>query len=223
MPNLTAAGPLTEDVHRWIGRAAALVDASGDMTARVDWQMAMSQLQVGNQWAAATAIRVTLYRLLGIAELNAPASVKGSFIPAGDGFDAFAAIGKVLQSAKRDILILDPYMDESALTDFAILAPEGIPLRLLSDQATSKPGLSPAATRWVGQYGGARPLAVRLAAPRALHDRAIFLDGSTAWTLTQSLKDFAERSPGEIVRGDDTATLKIAYYEQVWASAGVVV
>jgi hypothetical protein len=65
-------------------------------------------------------------------------------------------------------------------------------------------------------------LAVRLAAPRSLHDRAIFIDGRVAWTLTQSLKDLASRSPAEIIRSDDTAGLKIPAYESVWAAAEVV-
>jgi len=30
--------------------------------------------------------------------------------------------------------------------------------------------------------------------PRAPHDRLIVVDGAQAWTLTQSLKDFAGRS-----------------------------
>jgi hypothetical protein len=56
-----------------------------------------------------------------------------------------------------------------------------------------------------------------------LHDRAIFIDSTNAWLLTQSLKDFAKRSPAEIVRANDTATLKIAAYEAIWDGAVIVV
>jgi len=58
--------------------------------------------------------------------------------------------------------------------------------------------------------------------PKTLHDRAIFVDKAKAWTLTQSLKDFAKRSPAEIVRADDTAALKIAAYEAIWATSKVI-
>ena len=64
---------------------------------------------------------------------------------------------------------------------------------------------------------------VRLAPSKTLHDRAILIDRITAWTLTQSLKDFAKRSPAEIVRADDTAILKIAAYENLWTSAQIIV
>jgi hypothetical protein len=67
-------------------------------------------------------------------------------------------------------------MDEKALTDFAPLAPEGVTIRLLSDQREHKPSLPPATERWKGQHGQKRPLEVRLAAPRTLHDRLIIID-----------------------------------------------
>jgi hypothetical protein len=51
----------------------------------------------------------------------------------------------------------------------------------------------------------------------------IIVDATVAYTLTQSLKDFAKRAPAEIVRADDTASLKIAAYEDIWSSAEVVV
>jgi hypothetical protein len=93
----------------------------------------------------------------------------------------------------------------------------------MADQANVKPSLQTASYKWVQQHGKNRPLLVRLAPQKSLHDRAIFIDQTTAWTLTQSLKDFAKRSPAEIVRADDTAALKIAAYEEIWASAQVII
>jgi hypothetical protein len=62
-----------------------------------------------------------------------------------------------------------------------------------------------------------------MAQPKSLHDRVALIDKSIAWTVTQSFKDFAKRSPAEIVRADDTASLKIPHYENIWAAATVVV
>ena len=130
---------------------------------------------------------------------------------------------ELLQTANSDVLIVDPYMDETALTEFGAAVPAGVLLRLLADQNTHKPTLQSAATRWASQHGVNRPIQVRLAAHRTLHGRAIFIDQTTAWTLTQSLKDFAKRSPAEIVRADDIAALKIAAYEVIWAGAVIVI
>jgi hypothetical protein len=142
-------------------------------------------------------------------------------IPVGNSFDAYAAVAKVMSSAKRDVFVVDPYMDDTVLIDFGGTLVDNVALRLLTDQATAKPNLAPAAARWKAQYAG-RPLEVRLASPKALHDRAIFIDGSEAWTVTQSLKDLAKRSPAEIIRADDIAPLKIAAYEDVWSRATVI-
>jgi hypothetical protein len=72
----------------------------------------------------------------------------------------------------------------------------------------------------MAQHGPKRPLAVRLAPPRVLHDRLIIVDGNQIWILTQSLKDFASRSPAAIVRVDgDAAGLKIDAYRRIWEGA----
>jgi hypothetical protein len=66
----------------------------------------------------------------------------------------------------------------------------------------------------------ARPIEVRLTAARTLHDRLIFADRSKVWSLTQSLKDIAARSPALAQRLDPgAAQLKIDFYEHVWTSA----
>lgn len=230
MPDLTQA-PLPPDIHLWIARAYALVKEVGNS---IDFALfttavnnlgatGISTLAYEKRKNAAHEITAIVYRAFAVAELNAPAGVSGAFIPVGNSFDVFSALSKLLQTATKDVLIVDPYMDETALTEFGIAVPEGIALRLLSDQSSQKLTLAPAAKKWVAQHGANRPLAVRLAPPMTLHDRAIFIDQTTAWTLTQSLKDFAKRSPAEIVRADDTATLKIAAYELIWNSASVVV
>jgi hypothetical protein len=145
---------------------------------------------------------------------------QGAFISAGNPFDAFAAFAKVLSMATNDILMIDPYMDEKALSDFAVLAAEGMAIRLLADEHGKKASLKPAVERWISQYGTKRPLEARPAGARSLHDRLLIIDGSTAWVLTQSMNAFAARAPASIVRVDtDTASLKIVAYSTIWSSA----
>ena len=224
MPFISGNGLLSPDEHLWLGRADALVMRYGSPAQQIDWKLAKINFQTSEGVWALEKMRGVLYALLAAAELEAPASAQGAFIPAGNGFDAFAALSKVLKAATRDVLIVDPYMDEAALTEFACAVPENVPLRLMADKAYCKSTLRPAADRWVQQYGTARPLMARLAPQKSLHDRAVFIDHAVAWTLTQSLKDFAKRSPAEIVRADeDTSALKIIAYEDIWASAAVIV
>jgi hypothetical protein len=221
-PSFIGQEALTSEQMQWLGRAGALIIESRDLLARTSFDMQMNSITGPTRLGAFAKIMLTLYQVLGVAELRAPAAAQGAFIPANNTFDAFAAIAKILASAKTDVLIVDPYMDETVLTDYAGTVPDAASIRLLADQSTVKATLTPAATRWVTQFP-TRSLAVRMSAPNALHDRAIFVDGQKAWTLTQSIKDFAKRSPAEIVRADDIAALKISAYESIWNSSQIIV
>jgi hypothetical protein len=214
---------LSADQMTWLGRAEALVVSSGDLVAQAEFSLSKQRIATPTlRHTAYQSLMLTLYKVLASAELASPPGAQGAFIPVGSGFDAYSAVAKVMSSAKRDVLVVDPYMDDTVLIDFGGTISDKVRLRLLTDQATAKPNLAPAAIRWKTQYT-TRLLEVRLAPPKALHDRAIFIDGSEAWTVTQSLKDLAKRSPAEIVRADDTAPLKIAAYEDIWSKATVVV
>jgi hypothetical protein len=212
---------LPSTTQHWLGRAAALIAEAGDSSDIVLFKTAVGALtSLHTRDRAREDIALVLYRALAVAEIRAPLSAQGTFIPAGNSFDAFAAMGKVLGTATRDILIVDPYLDEKALTDFAPLAREGVSIRLLADAHTYKPTLIPASKRWATQYGSARPLAVRLAPARTLHDRIIIADAAGVWVLTQSLNAFAARSPASIVRVDEeTAALKVSAYDAIWRGA----
>lgn len=225
--NLAGPGAVSADMYRWLGRAATLI---GESTSRSDPGSLMDHINFKSSSDGlvgilreqnAHQIVAILHRALARAELNAPAAAQGAFIPVGAVFDVFQAIGKVLRGATNNVLIVDAYMDAKVLTDFAPLAPERVAIRLLTDSHYTKPvTLQSPAARWVQQYGASRPLEARLTAPRLLHDRLIVIDGVHVWSLTQSLKDFADRSPASVLRVEaELATLKIDAYGQLWAGA----
>ena len=58
-----------------------------------------------------------MQRVLARAELRAPAAVQGAFILVGDVYDAFAMVGKALGELSVDVLLVDPYANESLLAD----------------------------------------------------------------------------------------------------------
>ncbi|MFB6414371.1 phosphatidylserine/phosphatidylglycerophosphate/cardiolipin synthase family protein [Bradyrhizobium tunisiense] len=224
MPDLNGGDWTTPDGQRWLGRAAALVQASGANSADVAvFNVASNNLGTALHTQNVQAITAIVHRALANAELVAPASSQGAFIAVGESFSALAAVSKVLAGARQTVLIVDPYADAKALTDFAVLASEGVLVRILSDASSVKPSLKPAAENFMKQYGAARPLEVRLSPARSLHDRIITVDDADAWTLTQSLKDFAARSPATIVKVDaETATLKVSAYGAIWQAAAAL-
>ena len=222
MPDL-ASGPITPEMNLWLGRAAALVEATGDTFGKIALTNAAQYLAIApTRDHNAQTIAAVVYQALAKAELAAPAAVQGTFIAAGHTFDAYAAVTKVLSTATTDLLMIDPYADEQLLRRYAVSAPEQVSVRILADQAHRyHRSLQPAAEQWVQQFGQTRLLSVRLAAPNTLHDRSILVDRATAWTVGQSFKDLAARSHTTLVRQQDpeATALTIAAFETMWNAA----
>jgi hypothetical protein len=210
----------------WMAKAYALLSEARMTQEAIAVQLQMELITTAEpslRASYADKLMAAVHRALAVAEIRAPTAVRGAFISAGSAFDAMAAVGRVLGQASTSVRIVDPYMDEKALTDFAILAAASVNVELLADSATAKASLKPAVTRWQSQYTSDRSLEARLATPRSLHDRLIIVDGAVVYTLTQSLNAFAARSPASIVRLEgDAVPLKIAAYEAFWNSASAV-
>lgn len=212
----------TSEAHIFMARAYALTAEAGLLADAVEISATHKLLSQYTPSFYLPGILTILHRALAVAELRAPAAARGSFIPAGSALDAMAAIGKVLSTATSTLRIVDPYMDEKAVTDFAVLASELVKIELLADDKFVKPSLSPAIARWRIQYP-AREIEARVSAGRSLHDRLIIVDGVKVWTLTQSLNAFAARAPASIILVDlDTAALKVPAYDAFWNSAAAL-
>ena len=219
MPELMTPGPVTTEMQKWLGKAVAVVDdgdkvAGGELEAIVKLFPPDLLLRKHSVQQVVSILHIALAK----AELVVPAALTGSFIAAGSSYDAYAAVAKVLKSAKADLVLIDPYASETVL-NYALAAPENVSIRVLSDSATVKPSLKPAAVAWATQHV-ARPLQARLAAPKTLHDRLILVDGSTAWSLGQSFNKLAERAHTSISQLEpEIAKMKLAAYTAMWNAA----
>jgi hypothetical protein len=219
MPDL-AAGAITNDMNRWLGRAAALVGETGDTANSITLQVASQHLKNSLlREENAQTILAIVYTALAKAELAAPIQVQGTFMAAGNTFDAFAGVSNVLRSATSSVMLVDPYSDAIVVTDYVGLAPENVSVKILAT-GRYRDTLKAAASRWNSQNGTTRPLEVRIAPERDLHDRLIIVDETTAWDLGQSFNKLAERAHTSLVRANkEVGDMKIAAYAAIWASA----
>ena len=224
MPDLATAMPLTTDELKWLARAVTLAENVLELPDRLRLSSATNFLTGYSRPSSAQSIAILMHKALARAEANAPISAKGGFIPINEPFTALSEFGKIVGLAVTDVLIIDPYMDAKVVTDFATLVNEHVSIRLLFDSHSTKPeALLPAVRRWTAQHSVNRPLAVRQTSPRELHDRFIFVDGKDVWSMTQSLKDFAKRSPASFIRIEgDMVETKIEFYESVWRDAKLI-
>ena len=214
------ARPVTDETRAWLGQACALVEASGNIADQAKIVTASDRLEyVGRDRQVRTILNV-LQRTFARAELAAPAVMRGTYLPVGAHFGGLAAVVSILRPAGESVLFVDAYADANLLTEFAVQAPEGVNVQVLSDEATKKPGLAPALERWEREYGDLRPIDCRLSEPRALHDRLIIVDWRDVYSVGQSFNAIAQRSPTAILRVDDeTAGMKIDGYRALWDAA----
>lgn len=209
------------ETQQWLGRVLAIIEEVLGAGVYVRFSSIRDKMRsdiYGRQ--AEVDIVGLIYEALAKIELELPVQAQGAFIPAGNALDAFAAVSKILGSAQKHILIVDPYLDEKFLLEFAQLADAKVQIDLLADRQGVRATLAPAAAKWKQQFVDSRPLKVRLAPARSLHDRLILVDNGGVWTVGQSFNALAARAPTSFSRVDrETAGLKIEAYQIIWEAA----
>lgn len=114
----------------------------------------------------------------------APAKAGGIFYD-GQVYDAHAFVSRLIRSAKKSIVLIDNYVDESVLTVLARRT-RGIPVTIFSRNITT--GLRLDAEKHNTQYPG-----LKVREFRGAHDRFLILDGKTVYHLGASLKDLGKK------------------------------
>jgi hypothetical protein len=219
LPDLSA-GPITPEMKAWLKRAAALVQSTGGLADTIQFRVAMENFDGLLRARHARTIATVMQRLLAKIELELPPESRGAFVTANNAFDVFAAVRRVLNTAATDVLLVDADADATALTDYAVLAPDPVPIRLLAGPA-QRGSLSAAVGNWHQRFGVSRPLSVRLVADAAaLPDRAILVDNGTAWIVGASFSELARDKRTTLVRMPaEAGEAKIAACADIWQSA----
>lgn len=216
--------PLTETERRWLGRAEAIVEASGSMPALVEFRVARQNL--GTIYHSRDALLLPLETAYGRVELHAPVAARGAFIPAGDTWNGYAALVKLIQNECDDLLVVDPYINSDLFTEFLPHSMARTGVRCLTmRRSENHPGLVAAASKWATDaFGKSKPVEVRYAPKGSLHDRLIIIDKRETWLISQTFKDIAKRSPASVSRAEaDVCEMKAAHYDALWVQSIPVV
>lgn len=109
---------------------------------------------------------------------------EGIFVD-GQIFDAYEFIERLIKSAKKSILLIDNYVDESVLTMMSEKT-NGIVVDIYTKDLSK--ALKLAATKFNSQYGG-----LTLHQTNVVHDRFLILDDNIIYLIGASLKDAGKR------------------------------
>ena len=236
MPDLHFLNEVNSETSKWLWDSYAIVkvledaeDAKdlkekiGKLTFNIEYKEICDPLSydltLEYQREYARDIQNILYMTFAVAELNAPISSQGSFIFAGESGAAFMAISKLLNKAKSEILIVDPYLDKIIFTKYMEAISNNVNIKLIASKKNNDiDTLNQNFEQWVKKNNSKRPTELRIAGKNVLHDRLVIIDNEEVYILTQSFNAFAEKSPATIVRFP-AIDLKLGAYKDIWNDA----
>lgn len=137
-------------------------------------------------------------------------------VSVGRVFEYFDELRKIIETAKSDLLMVDPYLDAEFVSRYLPFVSQGTKVRMLARERMST--LKPAVAAFIAQSG----LSVEVRSVGGFHDRYLFLDGQACYQSGASFKDGAKKTPTVLVQITDAFAGVRATYEHLWAGAASV-
>jgi len=103
----------------------------------------------------------------------------------GQIFDAYAFVSGIIKKAKKEIILIDNYIDESTLTH---LSKKDNPVKVILYTKTISQQLTLDVKKANEQYGG-----FEIQSFEKSHDRFLIIDGNTVYHIGASLKDLGKK------------------------------
>jgi hypothetical protein len=137
--------------------------------------------------------------------LQTPDTVKQSVFYKGQFYDAFKLVIGIIKSAKKSLIIIDNYADDSVL-DMLTQKNNGVSVAVV----TSNPGKlsQQSLTKFSSQYGQ-----LQIVECKDFHDRFIISDSKDVYAFGASIKDLGKKCFG-IWKMEDNATQFVTYVNQ---------
>lgn len=201
----------------WMGRASAVMRAWDSGVSILHFEPLIqnySCLSAGNQSYNFGPTRQSLLVLLHQAQNTLRLQSLGPLsIGIGTGlvFEYFDEVRKLIESAKNDLLFVDPYIDAEFVSRCLPHVADGVAARILARERIVT--LKPAIAAFTAQTG--RSVSIRTAP--GFHDRYLFVDGLACYQSGASFKDGAKKAPTTLTQITDAFQAVQSTYEQIWA------
>ena len=137
------------------------------------------------------------------------------FFVKGSEHDAYVHIRTILQTAKADLFLIDPYMDGSIYPLLGTLTPATMAARVLTSKCPTDFALE------TKKFGKQHPgFGVEVRTTKDFHDRFIILDQTRCYLLGASIKDAGNKG-FTIVPLQEPSIVRfiLNHANQVWATA----
>lgn len=199
-----------ENVRLWLGRAAAVIEI-WDLSKGLRCTFAVDKILMGQLFEVHWAVS-TLSTLLHQARTSLLLNVGRTSVVVQQGqvFDYFDDIRKLIETARSDVLFVDPYLDAEFVSRYLPSVAKGVDVRLLGRERMAS--LLPAVDMFVKQYNAT----VQVRSSNGLHDRYLFVDKSSCYLSGASFKDGAKNAPATVAQIMDAFQAMWDTYETLW-------
>ena len=216
-PNDLVGSPTTEN-HDWVGRARTLIGAWDEtqepaFRRQTDLLFPSSTLLAGYDIAynALASIMNTIQEARNELRLITGGRVSGAF-DAGQPFDFYDELRKIIETAQSDVLFVDRYMGADFVSSYLPHVRAGASVRLLTRNMLDPLKASVAA--FVRQT----QMRIEIRSAQNFHGRFLCLDRSRAFLVDASFKDAAQSAPAALIELTDSGAVTIAQYEAIWVA-----
>jgi hypothetical protein len=153
------------------------------------------------------------YDLFTAGELSPSQDQHQTYLPAGSQHDAYVELRKIVQLAKSDMLIVDPYVDETLWQLLTNVHPT-VRLRILTQQMKGDFCLE--GRKFSAQHGNV----IEIKTTVKYHDRFVIQDNRRCWHIGASIKDAGNKAFAfsELLR-PELVKFAIADVENEWSVA----
>ncbi len=204
----------TEENLSWLGRASAVV-ALWDPLKGVTFDRYVNKVHAVMALDADQGFRGVVTMLHKVRHDLRLKTVGPLTVAIGQGgvFDYFDEVRKVIESAKVDLLFVDPYLDAEFVSRYLPHVSAGVTVRLLARERIAT--LLPAVALLRQQTG----LLIEVRSAGGFHDRYVFVDRSECYQSGASFKDGAKKAPTTLTQIVDAFSAVSSTYEQTWVAA----
>jgi hypothetical protein len=201
----------------WLGRASALVSMWNGLEgiAFTGYLAELNNVMARPATEAFRKIIVTLHKVQHDLRMRTAGPLSAA-VERGAHFDYFDAVRQILQQAKLDLLVIDPYLDVDFVGRYLPMIAKGLTVRLLTTDKKLAT-LLPAVDAFVAQYGSA----IQVREHPDLHDRYVIVDGAQCYQSGASFKDGPRNADTTVTQIVDLFAEVKAGYEKRWLEAKV--